>query len=96
VELMQYTGLKDKNGKEIYEGDYLEGVETGEFNSILSRWVDVIVWDKKKASFIAMDICEAETLNLDETDADKVIGNIYTHPEWLRLIRKEFNALRGN
>jgi len=94
--LMQYTGLKDKDGKEIYEGDFLEGSESGEFGSTLSTWIDVVVWDKEKAGFICMDICEGETLDLDQAMTDKVVGNIYTHPEWLERIKEEFDALRSD
>lgn len=64
--LMQYTGLKDKKGKEIYEGDIIDGY--GVVNFIGGRYV--IVYDKEMKSF--------EDLLGDD---DEIIGNIYENPE---------------
>ena len=80
-ELMQYTGLKDRNGKEIYEGDIMGGdnvpgicrVYFGKnaFDDRPYAWC--IEWtDSKSTGFLDSSICRL-----------KVVGNIYQNPELL-------------
>ena len=85
--LMQYTGLKDKNGKEIYEGDILRlwrstgknGEPRGEYYKpfpveYCELWTQFVVVDK--ANKAQMGIWQA-------FGAFEVIGNIYENPELL-------------
>ena len=50
VELMQSTGLKDKNGKEIFEGDILKVANND------SSWFEVVKYDHDKAMFISKEV----------------------------------------
>ena len=87
VVLMQYTGLKDKNGKEIYEGDVLEFKET---DGQSPKWV-VIEYDERIAGFWANPKFQSKKSShhkrVDwiewDTSKDKVIGNIWENPTLL-------------
>ncbi|BCJ86488.1 YopX family protein [Effusibacillus dendaii] len=73
---MQYTGLKDRNGKEIYEGDILRDDETG---------LNLVVWDNG-AYWIrpVYDVVDTYMEYLsDYNEVCEIIGNIYENPELL-------------
>ena len=80
VILMQYTGLKDKNGVEICEWDIVETVYNGEV------FAGVVVYDLSEVDFKVTDGKEKYGRNfqyLAGNDENEVIGNIYENPELL-------------
>lgn len=82
--IMQYTGLKDKNGKEIYEGDIVK--IDGEFRD---KEIGKVEWIDNQANYLITWIkigCKcAETFgNIEYTrNQFEVIGNIHENPELL-------------
>jgi uncharacterized phage protein (TIGR01671 family) len=88
--LMQFTGLKDKNGKEIYEGDIVRfldvkltstenGMEADEFYSV-GR---VYFCDEEHAWDFSNRIDAERYDALNDASEIEVIGDIYTTPERL-------------
>ena len=84
--VMQYTGLKDKNGKEIYEGDIVEGkplIGWTEERTIIAEvffQVESGIWRVKKVFDDYTDIEYLSELTKDERHELKIIGNIYENP----------------
>jgi uncharacterized phage protein (TIGR01671 family) len=73
VIIQQYIGLKDKHGKEIYEGDLLEFAYTDD-----KKFVGEVKYSEKFACFVVISENAFETfLDLaDHTESFNVIGNI--------------------
>lgn len=95
--LMQYTGLKDKNGKEIFEGDI---VRCGETVGMGRKLLKQVMGEVQYMSNIAGFGIEVQTGNNEVGDVTaysweiphftdfEIIGNIYSNPELLTPTNK--------
>lgn len=75
---MQSTGLKDKNGKEIFEGDIL-GTKDGLLNGVVEYRTDLGMWTNSLVRYNNFErLCSIASDR-------KIIGNIYENPELLEV-----------
>jgi len=85
-EIMQYTGIKDKNGKEIYEGDVVTccgGYDYPEGSSAPCEDPREVKFDDGKWVVHCPNCDDWEPLF--EWDINEIIGNIYENPELLKV-----------
>ena len=76
---MQYTGLKDKNNKDIYEGDIVQGYENG-----IKIGTDEIVFKNGRFNFKDTPSDLVYWIYSFGVKEIEVIGNIHEHPQLIK------------
>jgi uncharacterized phage protein (TIGR01671 family) len=78
---LQYTGLHDKNGKEIYEGDILL-VQLQDYGCPKVELFQIL-WDDSSVRYKLIDK-NGDSWGFDNSSSMEVISNIYENPELVK------------
>lgn len=86
VEIQQFTGLKDKNGREIYEGDIIK-----QFHSYIDiearEWIGVVkysITQQGQLYYPTYSLFVNEYISFNLRLDSEVIGNIFENPELIK------------
>lgn len=80
-QVMQFTGLKDKSGKEIYEGDLVIRPNATE---PMNEEIWQVVWNQTQLFGFALQQGVYYCGLIEPDDTFEIIGNVYEHPELLK------------
>ena len=89
IKLMQYTELKDKNGKEIYEGDVVQQIDDIEAERTMGEktFEYEVVWlmgDGFNGYYIQTGKNPIHSVSLEAVKNLEIIGNIYENKELIK------------
>ncbi len=78
VKIMLYTGLNDKNNKEIYNGDIVKCLQYNK-KKIISK----VIWSNENNRFEIINDNVDDFATMAQCSCFEIIGNIYENPELL-------------